>query len=426
MTNQKLKDKPKDTKLTDIPQQSRFKKSMNLVEVQFFMRTNETDSNYGHIYFHISVDSLRTKSPLSARIKLEKSAWHNALSCMVDRHCEEQLLLNNIESEIKMQATILRTKGQKFTAESLKRVFYREEKFVSFMDLLKKYLPYKFSKYDLSEGTKRTITDRQNNVLRFLEHNNYTQLACEEFKPKVIDEFEVWLKQNLVSCGVSHIRRHIQLINAVLNYAALYEYADKNPLQYYKFNRKNTQNKVVYLTVLEQELLEKVVFTDKKLEQVRDIFVFSSCLGLACIDRMCFDFEKHTYLKDDGTRWFSMQRNKSKVYAEMPMPTKALNILKKYNYKLPRVADNQNISVENQLNNRYLKIIAEILGIPKHITTHTSRKTACSNWLRAGVNENVISAMMGWTSTKMLKLYSEVENEMITKELQLKLKQNYL
>ncbi len=425
MGNQKL-EQGKGKKSTDIVQQSRFKMSINLVEVQFFMRTNETNSNYGHIYFHISVDSLRTKSPLSARIKLEKTEWHNALSCMVDRHCQEQLLLNNIEAEIKMQATILRTKGQKFTAESLKKVFHKEEKYFSFIDLFNKYVPYRIEKHNLAKGSQKTLHIIKSNVIRFLEQNNYKDLACEEFKPKIIDEMELWFRHNLKACGIAHLKRHIQLINAVLNYAVLYEYADKNPLQYYKFSRKTVQNKVIYLTILEQELLEKAVFTDNKLVQVRDIFVFASCLGLACIDRICFDFETHTYLKDDGTRWFSMQRNKSKVYAEMPIPTKALEILKKYNYKLPSVADNQNISVENQLNNRYLKIIAEILGIKKHLTTHTSRKTACSNWLRAGVNENVIAAMMGWTSTKMLKLYSEVENEMITKELHLKLKQNYL
>ncbi len=393
---------------------------MKLVEVQFFVRTNERNPDYKHVYYHISVDGQRTKSPLSAGIKIHKDLWNSEIDRLHDRFCPENKELAEIEAEIKMQATILRTKGINFSAETLKNALFKEEKFVSFFDLIEKFISYKFDKEDLKPSTKRTILDRKNNVVKFLETYNYKNLACEDFKPKTVDELQTFLRKNLVSCCDAHIRRHLQLVNSVINYAVLYEYADKNPLQYYRLPKVGKGQKVVYLTQLEQSLLEAAIFTDKKLEQVRDIFVFASCLGLASIDRICFDFEKHTYLKDDNSRWFSMQRNKSKVYAEMPFPNKALEIIRKYNFKLPRVADNQNIEVENQMTNRYLKIIKEILGFKKHITTHTARKTACSNWLRAGVNENVIAAMMGWTSTKMLRTYSEVENEMIAKEVKLK------
>jgi site-specific recombinase XerD len=380
-----------------------------------------TCSEFAKIYVHISVDGDRTDSPFSTGIKIKKSAWNKKTDRLHDIHAAENQQIVQIEAEIKMQAAIFRTKGVDFSAESLKKALFKETKFVSFFELISKYLKYLGEKNEIAATTLNTRKIRSANILRFLTEKNYKHLGCEEIKPKIMDELQIWLKNNLKSCGDAYLHRHLQFVNSVINYGVLYEYAEKNPLQHYKLPKINKKQKVVYLTVLEQELLAKAVFSDKKLEQVRDIFIFSTCLGLACVDRICFDFEKHTYLKDDGSRWFSMLRNKSGIAAEMPLPNRATEILKKYDFKLPSVADNQNIAVENQLTNRYLKIIMEILGIKKHVTTHTARKTACTNWLRAGVNENVIAAMMGWTSTKMLKIYAEVENETIAKEVKLKL-----
>ena len=129
---------------------------MKLVQVQFFVRTNKRNPDYKHIYFNISVDSDRTDSPLSAHIKIHKDLWNSEIDRLHDRFCPENKELAEIEAEIKMQATILRTKGINFSAETLKNALFKEEKFVSFFEMISNYSKYIGEKNEITPASFNT------------------------------------------------------------------------------------------------------------------------------------------------------------------------------------------------------------------------------------------------------------------------------
>ncbi len=88
----------------------------------------------------------------------------------------------------------------------------------------------------------------------------------------------------------------------------------------------------------------------------------------------------------------------------------ARNILAKYNGCLPIVT--------NQTYNRFLKEVAAILGITKRLTTHVVRKTTAMQWLNAGVLEETVVRMLGHNTTKQLKIYAQVEEKKIAKDVE--------
>ena len=75
--------------------------------------------------------------------------------------------------------------------------------------------------------------------------------------------------------------------------------------------------------------------------------------------------------------------------------------------------------------NAYLKEIATICGIKKHLSTHTARHTfATTVTLSNQISIEVVSKMLGHSSINMTKKYARVVDELINKDMQ-KLENKY-
>ena len=112
-------------------------------------------------------------------------------------------------------------------------------------------------------------------------------------------------------------------------------------------------------------------FTIKRVEQVRDVFVFCIFTGLAFSDVK--DLSPEHLVKDNkGELWIRKNRQKTKIMCNIPVLPVAASILDKYKDvaectgKLLPVLCNQRM-------NSYLKEIADVCGIHKNLSTHTAR-----------------------------------------------------
>lgn len=73
----------------------------------------------------------------------------------------------------------------------------------------------------------------------------------------------------------------------------------------------------------------------------------------------------------------------------------------------------------NQKMNSYIKEIADLCGIKKHISTHTARHTFASIIALANnVSFPNEAKMLGHSSTRMTQHYAKVINQSILKEMQ--------
>ena len=108
-------------------------------------------------------------------------------------------------------------------------------------------------------------------------------------------------------------------------------------------------------------------FPTKRLEQVRDLFIFSCFTGLSYIDLKELK-TSDIRISFDGKPWIMTHRHKTDTPVNVPLLKIPQAILQKYEGQLPK---GQLLPVlSNQKLNSYLKEIADLCGINKNITFH--------------------------------------------------------
>ena len=164
----------------------------------------------------------------------------------------------------------------------------------------------------------------------------------------------------------NHTVRQLSSLKTVFTWAAKSGLVKSNPFVGVDL-KKDRASDPVFLSKEELDLLEGYIFRSKKLEQVRDLFVFQCYTGLAYVDLAGFGSEN--LVDYQGRTYISKERDKSLVHFFVPLLKKPLGILDKYGG-----ADSLPV-ISNAKYNLYLKEVAEVVGIQKHLTTHVGRKT---------------------------------------------------
>ena len=186
------------------------------------------------------------------------------------------------------------------------------------------------------------------------------------------------------------IYRSMQRLKKIIQFAMDENYLQRNPFSLYK--NKKYKGVIVYLTDVELKKLMNHHFTQKRLEQVKDMFVFCCYTGLA-YQEMASLRAKHISTGFDGNLWINMIRQKTEQPTVIPLLPQAEVILEKY-----KQADSDVVlpSISNQKFNSYLKEIAALVGIDKKLTHHIARKTfATIILLLNGVSMEVVSELLG-------------------------------
>lgn len=173
----------------------------------------------------------------------------------------------------------------------------------------------------------------------------------------------------------STLNKAIQRFRKVIKHAISEDYIDKDPFMLYK--AKRVKKEVVFLSPEQLKKLEETNFKVKRIQQIKDIFVFCCYTGLGFSEMK--NLKKNDIALDfDGELWLAVKRVKTNSSYKVPLLSKAKEIKRKYNiddseYVFPKVS-NPNF-------NAYLKEIADIVGIEFNLTHHISRKTFASTVL---------------------------------------------
>ena len=166
-----------------------------------------------------------------------------------------------------------------------------------------------------------------------------------------------------------------------------------------------------FLTVDEVEAIEKSEMPTESLKRVKDLFLFQCYTGLAYADLMRFDMSKA--VKGEKYYLVTDDRKKTGEGYTVVLMEKAMDILKKYDYKLPKMTCEQY--------NMRLKIMADACGIEKPIASHFGRRTCGMLLLNYGFPIEIVSKVLGHSNIKTTQqayakiLDRTVENEFIKK-----------
>ena len=209
------------------------------------------------------------------------------------------------------------------------------------------------------------------------------------------------------------IYRSMQRVKKIIQFAIDENYLQKNPFSLYK--NKKYKGAIVYLTDEELKRLMHHNFTQKRLQQVKDMFVFCCYTGLA-YQEMSSLRSHHVSKGFDGNLWINMVRQKTEQPIAIPLLLQAEAILDKYKQVNSDVVLP---SISNQKFNSYLKEIAELVGIEKKLTHHIARKTfATAVLLLNGVSMEVVSELLGHSKvTVTQEHYAKVVKSKVSEEI---------
>lgn len=172
----------------------------------------------------------------------------------------------------------------------------------------------------------------------------------------------------------------------------------ENPYQHFKVEKGDEMGRK-FLLKEELEAIEAVEIENESLQRVRDMFLFCCYTGLSYSDLAQFDFNKTVF--SGGMYRIRDYRIKTGAEFNISLMDKVMSILRKYSFSLPIIS--------NQKYNLYLKVLAALCGIKKHLTSHVARHTfATTVALANGVRIEVISKMLGHTNIQTTQLYAHI------------------
>jgi integrase len=209
------------------------------------------------------------------------------------------------------------------------------------------------------------------------------------------------LLQTKVKLGHNTLCAYMTRAKSIFIYALDNNLIEQNPLKNIRIRKEEVE--ITPLTKEELEIIRQHNFNIPRLEQVRDCFVFAANTAMAYADLASVD--KKDIREQDGVYYIKKNRVKTGVEYVIPLNDTALEILRKYDYKLPVLT--------NQKYNAYLKEIADLCGINKRLTTHLARHTAATLMLNAGISMDVVAKILGHSNTTMTAHYAKMMDRTI-------------
>lgn len=122
----------------------------------------------------------------------------------------------------------------------------------------------------------------------------------------------------------------------------------------------------------------------------------------------------------DGQKWMQVIRKKTHKPYQVPILPKAMEILERYRDNATCLKRNKLLPVPSNVKyNAYLKEIANIAEVKKHLTTHIARKTfATTVMLANGVNIGIVSRLLGHSNVQVtLDAYGEYNDSLMLQQV---------
>lgn len=238
-------------------------------------------------------------------------------------------------------------------------------------------------------------------------------MAVKELHPRFATDFDRWLRMNYRLTNNSTMKLMRQL-KTMLHVGYLNGWSKNDPLAGYKLHFEKVDRG--YLTDEELDRLANKVFAMKRLEVIRDLFLFSCYTGLAYIDlkHLSADMLRRW---PDGNLWIDTKRQKTDVPVHVRLLDVPIRLIEKYGGTtegglLFPVPSNQKV-------NSYLKEIASVCGIDKDLTFHMARHTfATTVTLANGVPIETVSKMLGHTNIQTTQIYARVIDTKINNDME--------
>jgi len=383
----------------------------------YLKRSGQKTNGNVPIMGRITVDGVAVQ--FATKVDINPDYWNVKAGKAIGRSAEVQRVNNTLESMKSTMTKIyrdLQDRESHVTSERIKNVFFGIE--VKNQMLLELFKRHNDDIQELIGINKSKICHYKYEIVRnrlscFLRDKyNVSDISLKDINHKFITSFEAYLRIEY-GCNANTAAKIIQRFKSVFLVAKNNGWAYHDPFANYKITFTKVDRG--YLSQEELEVIMQKELKIKRIDQVRDIFVFSCFCGLSYIDVKNLR-ENNIRTSFDNNLWIMGKREKTGISFNIPLLEVPRMILNKYKGILPNGYVLPVLS--NQKMNAYLKEIGDICGIEKKLTFHLARHTfATTTTLAKGVPIETISKMLGHTNIQTTQIYARVINAKISHDM---------
>ena len=361
--------------------------SKSTFRILFYLRKNYLNkSGKAGIMIRLTVNG--DMMQFSSKLDIEPSLWDTKAGKAAGNSVKARQMnsmLEDIRTALSNHYRYVESRDSFVTAEKVRNAFLGYE--VRQQTLLELFKQHNEDASKLNGISKAPATlvkyDRTYRRLEEFMKVKYkvSDIALREIDHKFVTDFEFYLR-TVSRCNENTTGKFMQIFRKIVLIAKNNGWITIDPFANYHIHMKAVDRG--YLTEQELERILQKDFNSRRLEQVRDVFIFSCFTGLSYVDvknltkeNVCISFDG----KQDG--------------------------------RLLPVLSNQKL-------NSYLKEIADICGIKKNLTFHLARHTfATTTTLAKGVPIETVSKMLGHTNIKTTQIYARITNDKIREDMEM-------
>jgi site-specific recombinase XerD len=292
--------------------------------------------------------------------------------------------------------TLIKNK-EPFSFEKLEHFLKYSQTKERFIDFIKRRVS---ERTDLRQGTLNTHSSLITSLEEFGRIIYFTDITTANIMH--YDNFlhGKYNKQTTIHGYHKRLKRYI-------NEAIKFELLKDNPYNKLKFERGKSEG-IKYLTLEQINQIKNLEIASESIERVRDLFVFQCFTGLSYADLFNFDF---SVVIKKGDKFFIRDiRTKTEEEYFLMLLKPAMEILQKYDFKLPVISNYQY--------NLRLKVVQEFARIKLSLHSHMARHSFAVMALNMGVSIENLAKMMGHTDIKTTQIYAKVLNKSVQEEFE--------
>jgi integrase len=291
-------------------------------------------------------------------------------------------------------------------------LYIEEKETVVSPDQIKDYKTLRKHLTNFKEYSTQPVTFRNLNLKFYNEFMDY--LFYKAVKPDG--------KVGLVTNSAGKI---IRLLKGFVHYQIAKGVIPEIDLKNFKVVEEETD--AIYLNEKELgEIYNLNLSDDDELEQIRDVFIVGCYTGLRYSDLSNLNSE-HIDTKSGN---INIKQRKVHKAVVIPMIDYVPNILKKYNYQLPKIPGykfnervkelgqkiklNQKIEIVRKKGNNRVKVIFQKWQM---ISSHTCRRSFCTNMYLSGFPAEELKRISGHKSPAAFMRYIKVDNQQAANRL---------
>ena len=377
----------------------------NLIVLHFYLKTPKAYiSGATPIYLRLTVNGKRAEFSIGR--KCEPSKWCKKSERVLGNREKTKILnrfIKKFQTKIYEAQDVLIRNSEEVTADAIRNVIvgrkYAGKTIIEVFNEHNNKVEALLGK-EFAVGTLERYKTSLKQTQDFIEWKyKVKDLDIKKIDNEFISNYEYYLR-TVRNCANNSAVKYIKNFGKIIRICLANGWITINPMLNYKVKLKKVER--VFLSQQELDTLQQKDFLIERIEQVRDIFLFS------CYTRLTYaDVKKLKQCEIvtgvDNELWIHTKRQKIAVSSRIPLLSPAIEIINKYKNHPRCVVEGLLLSVlSNQKMNAYLKEISDLCDIQKELTYHIAQHTfATTVTLMNNVPIETVSKMLGHTSIQM-------------------------